>query len=121
MNAACFESYRKCDIYALALVLWEVTARAGPRPRPAVPPYHPLVGQDPGQDEMRKIVCTDAARPELPDTAQPTMAGLNQLIRECWHANPSVRLPALRIKKTLLKLALQDNSIHLDQDSDVHV
>ncbi|KAG7300616.1 hypothetical protein JYU34_014909 [Plutella xylostella] len=121
MNAECFESYRKCDIYALALVLWEVTARAGPRPRPAVPPYHPLVGQDPGQDEMRKIVCTDAARPELPDTAQPTMAGLNQLIRECWHANPSVRLPALRIKKTLLKLALQDNSIHLDQDSDVHV
>lgn len=25
-------------------------------------------------------------------------------MRECWHGNPNVRLPALRIKKTLAKL-----------------
>lgn len=25
-------------------------------------------------------------------------------MRECWHFNPNVRLPALRVKKTLAKL-----------------
>ena len=30
---------------------------------------------------------------------------LGKLMRECWHENYSVRLPALRIKKTLMKIA----------------
>lgn len=31
--------------------------------------------------------------------------GLAKLIRECWHKNANVRLPALRVKKTIQKLA----------------
>lgn len=37
-----------------------------------------------------------------------------KLMRECWHQNPTVRLPALRVKKTLLKLASGDRLINLD-------
>lgn len=33
------------------------------------------------------------------------MNGMAKLMRECWHQNPNVRLAALRIKKTLQKLA----------------
>ncbi|CAH2250470.1 jg9584 [Pararge aegeria aegeria] len=73
MNVRCFEAYRKCDVYALALVLWE------------------------------------------------TMVGMATLMRECWHQNASVRLPALRIKKTLLKLAANDNAIRLNEDNEVYV
>ncbi|XP_063629471.1 activin receptor type-1 [Cydia splendana] len=121
MNLQCFESYRKCDIYALALVLWEVCRRVSPA-REARVPFYEHAPSDPSVELMRKIVCVDGARPELPDSfTHPTMAGMARLMRECWHANASVRLPALRIKKTLLKLAANDNSIHLDEDSEVFV
>lgn len=37
-----------------------------------------------------------------------------KLMRECWHQNPQVRLPALRIKKTIAKLATADCIIDLE-------
>ncbi|XP_053618227.1 activin receptor type-1 isoform X2 [Plodia interpunctella] len=121
INLECFESFLKCDVYAFALVLWEVTRRVHPSPREYRPPFFELVQSDPSFDEMRKIVCTDGARPEPIDDDHPTMLGLARLMRECWHPTASVRLPALRIKKTLLKLAAGDNSIHLDDDNEVSV
>lgn len=39
------------------------------------------------------------------------MAGMSKLMKECWHQNPNVRLPALRIKKTISKLASADEKI----------
>ncbi|VVC93458.1 unnamed protein product, partial [Leptidea sinapis] len=111
-------SYRKCDVYALGLVLWEVAVRVSPA-RPHAPPYGLLAPADPPFDLMRKIVCTEQARPTPPDHPHPTMVGICKLMQECWHQNPSVRLPALRIKKTLLKLAAADPSIHLDIDNEV--
>lgn len=33
------------------------------------------------------------------------LSGLAQMMRECWYPNPSARLTALRIKKTLQKLS----------------
>ncbi|RVE53449.1 hypothetical protein evm_001819 [Chilo suppressalis] len=120
MNAACFESFLRCDIYAFALVLWEVCRRVRPAREYRVP-YYELAPADPSFDDMRKIVCVDAARPALTNDTQPTMAGMENLMRECWHQNSSVRLPALRIKKTLLKIAANDNSIRLSDDNEVPV
>jgi len=37
-------------------------------------------------------------------------------MRECWHANPNARLPALRVKKTLSKLMKQNATDHSPQD-----
>lgn len=37
------------------------------------------------------------------------LSGMAKLMKECWHQNPNVRLPALRVKKTLIKLAGADN------------
>lgn len=45
-----------------------------------------------------------------------TLSGMAKLMKECWHHNPNVRLPALRIKKTLVKLASSDIHVHLDLD-----
>ncbi|XP_041980030.1 activin receptor type-1 [Aricia agestis] len=118
MNLKCFESYRKCDTYALALVLWEVCRRAQPA-HEAWPPYHDLVPPDPSFDDMRKVVCEMRARPEPPLHTHPTMVGLTNLMKECWHQNADVRLPMLRIKKTLLKLAANDNSITLNDDNEI--
>ncbi|XP_039758958.1 activin receptor type-1 isoform X2 [Pararge aegeria] len=120
MNVRCFEAYRKCDVYALALVLWEVTRRVAPA-REHRAPFSELAPADPSFDDMRKIVCTDNARPAPPADPHPTMVGMATLMRECWHQNASVRLPALRIKKTLLKLAANDNAIRLNEDNEVYV
>lgn len=37
------------------------------------------------------------------------LSGLGKVMRECWHQNPNARLPALRVKKTLIKLANEQN------------
>lgn len=37
-----------------------------------------------------------------------TLTSLAKLMKECWYQNPSARLTALRIKKTLTKI---DNSL----------
>ena len=44
------------------------------------------------------------------------LSGICQLMKECWHQNPNVRLPALRLKKSLLKLAVQDPSLNFRLD-----
>lgn len=45
------------------------------------------------------------------------LSGLAKVMRECWHQNPNVRLHALRVKKTIVKLAAADSRVHLDLDS----
>ena len=44
------------------------------------------------------------------------LSGISLLMKECWHQNPNVRLPALRLKKSLLKLAIQDPSLNFRLD-----
>lgn len=44
-----------------------------------------------------------------------------KLMRECWHQNPNVRLPALRIKKTLQKLVTTTDDVKLNLDGEVYV
>lgn len=48
------------------------------------------------------------------------LSGMAKLMRECWHPNPNVRLPALRIKKTLQKLASSATDVKFS-DSEVYV
>lgn len=44
-----------------------------------------------------------------------------KLMRECWHHNPNVRLPALRIKKTLQKLAAAASDVKVGYDGEIYV
>merc|ERR1719282_1354530 len=106
-----FESFKQGDIYALGLVMWEVVYRIqiSPSISPAYqPPYWDVVGIDPSLDEMRKVVCLDQQRPELPSDWQRTRephSSLSRIMSECWYSDPSARLTALRIKKTLQKMS----------------
>jgi len=109
INESDFESFKQGDVYALGLVIWEVASRTctpfTPCP-PAQPPYWDLVGVDPSLDEMRKVVCSDQQRPELPPetlVVEP-IASLVRIMSDCWYAEPKARLPALRIKKSLTAL-----------------
>uniref|UniRef100_A0A182MFE6 receptor protein serine/threonine kinase n=1 Tax=Anopheles culicifacies TaxID=139723 RepID=A0A182MFE6_9DIPT len=119
----CFDALRKADIYAIGLIFWEVCRRTiscGIAEEYKVP-YFDYVSSDPSFEEMRKVVCVDNYRPSVQNrwTSDPFLASMSKLMRECWHMNPNVRLPALRIKKTLLKLASSDETIKITPDGDV--
>lgn len=110
INEDDFESYKMGDIYALGLVYWEVASRVqtqNPHSETYQPPYWDLVGVDPSIDEMRKVVCIDVSRPDLPaDWGERGVleSSLYRIMIECWYSEPKARLTALRLKKTLTKL-----------------
>ena len=136
-NNKTFESYKRVDIYAFSLVMWEVLRRTryndsdSDSAEDYALPYHLDVGPDPSFDEMRKVVCTDNSRPEIPlhwkegrnqvgascwgelsviafaITLLSYFQFFNLLLRvmeECWHENPAVRLSSLRMKKSIGEL-----------------
>lgn len=93
INMKHFDSFKCADIYALGLVYWEIARRcntggkptngwaplreAGSKRRPPVfpagiheeyqLPYYDLVPSDPSIEEMRRVVCDQKLRPNVPN------------------------------------------------------
>ncbi|XP_026884519.1 serine/threonine-protein kinase receptor R3 isoform X2 [Electrophorus electricus] len=108
-----FESYKQTDIWALGLVLWEITRRTivnGIVEEYRLP-FFDVVPSDPSFEEMKKVVCVDQHRPCLHNRlhSHPILSAVAKIMKECWFQSPSARLTALRVRKTLAKL---------DQDQD---
>lgn len=104
----CFDAYKRVDIWAFGLVLWEIARRTFSNGivEEYKPPFHDLVPNDPSFEDMRKVVCVEQQRPNIPNRwfSDPTLSAVAKLMKECWYQNPSARLTALRIKKTLVKI-----------------
>ena len=120
-----WESYKRNDVYAFSLVIWEVMRRTRlaslghnqsdiGQTIPMVAtaneyteyalPYHADVGHDPSFDEMKKVVCMDEKRPDIPQNwrdTHPFFGGVCKIMEESWCKKPSSRLSMLRIKKNL--------------------
>ncbi|XP_017781722.1 PREDICTED: activin receptor type-1 [Nicrophorus vespilloides] len=113
-----FDSFRRADMYALGLVFWEVARRtiSNGIAEDYKPPFYDVVPSDPSFEEMRKVVCVDQQRPNIPNrwASDHILNGLAKVMKECWHQNPNVRLPALRVKKTLLKLVNKEYIVNLE-------
>lgn len=145
----CFEALRRADIYAIGLLFWEVCRRTiscgiaeeykgelmlscelinvkinkSSRDLSHTVPYYDLVPSDPSFEEMRKVVCVENHRPSIPNrwSSDQLLSGMSRLMRECWHQNPNVRLPALRIKKSLFRLASSDETFKLSYNGEICV
>ncbi|KAG1714936.1 Activin receptor type-1 [Nymphon striatum] len=118
LDTTIFESFRRADIYAFGLVMWEISRRclSGGIAEEYKPPFYDVVGSDPGFDDMKKVVCVDQYRPVIPNRwdLDPVLTAMAKLMKECWHQNESVRLTSLRIKKSLLKICDADDRVNLD-------
>ncbi|VDM16649.1 unnamed protein product [Hydatigera taeniaeformis] len=101
-----FEELKAADVYAFGLVLWEIFRRCVSENGEVYPPCVPYwnkVSADPSFAEMRRVVYVEGERPPISERWQNSrvLARCASLMQECWHAKPDVRLPILRIKKTL--------------------
>ncbi|KAI0222788.1 Activin receptor type-1 [Lamellibrachia satsuma] len=108
LNPECFDSFRRADIYAFGLVMWEITRRTVccGMVEEYQPPFWGIVPSDPSFEDMRKLVCVEQQRPVIPNrwTTDTILHQMCRLMRESWAKNPAARLTILRIKKTLAKV-----------------
>ncbi|KTG47628.1 hypothetical protein cypCar_00034434 [Cyprinus carpio] len=113
INMHHFDSFKCADIYALGLVYWEIARRcsAGGIHEEYQLPYYDLVPSDPSIEEMRKVVCDQRLRPNIPNWWQSyeALRVMGKIMRECWYTNGAARLTALRIKKTLSQLSVDED------------
>ncbi|OAD52532.1 TGF-beta receptor type-1 [Eufriesea mexicana] len=72
INMNHFDSFKRADVYALGLILWEIARRCnvGGIHDEYQLPFYDLVPSDPTIEEMRKVVCTDRQRPSIPNRWQ---------------------------------------------------
>ncbi|XP_033727883.1 TGF-beta receptor type-1-like [Pecten maximus] len=113
INMTHFESFKRADVYAFGLVLWEITRRCslGGIVEEYQLPFYDLVPSDPSLEEMRKVVCDDKHRPAIPNRwhSHESLRVMARLMKECWYHNAAARLTTLRIKKTLASIANQED------------
>ncbi|KAM6948505.1 TGF-beta receptor type-1-like [Aplochiton taeniatus] len=112
INMKHFESFKRADIYAMGLVFWEIARRCsvGGIHEEYQLPYYDLVQSDPSVEEMRRVVCEQKLRANIPNhwTSCEVLRVMAKIMRECWYANGAARLTALRIKKSLSQLSQQE-------------
>ncbi|KZC09260.1 TGF-beta receptor type-1 [Dufourea novaeangliae] len=120
INMNHFDSFKRADVYALGLILWEIARRCnvGGIHDEYQLPFYDLVPSDPTIEEMRKVVCTDRQRPSIPNRWQSIEAlqVMSKVMKECWYHNAAARLTALRIKKSLGNYgAMEDLNFGIDR------
>ncbi|KAG7259521.1 hypothetical protein CRUP_020538 [Coryphaenoides rupestris] len=65
----CFDAYKRVDIWAFGLVLWEIARRTYSNGivEEYRPPFYDQVPSDPSFEDMRKVVCVEQQRPFIPN------------------------------------------------------
>ena len=110
-----FDAYQRADMYAFGLVLWEMMRRLevqGSVDDYQEPYFEYVSSPSPSVTEMRNVVSRQGRRPTISRnmTACQYSKVVVQTMCECWTASPAARLTALRVKKTLMKYVVVNDS-----------
>ena len=115
-NHDSFTSYLQMDIYAFALVIWEICRRAdapgeGIHALPYEIPYQEFVPREPMPADMFQCVCVEGRRPSIRQEwrASKTLAELVRIMSESWSGSPNSRLTALNIRCALDRICSEQN------------
>uniref|UniRef100_A0A663EQG9 receptor protein serine/threonine kinase n=1 Tax=Aquila chrysaetos chrysaetos TaxID=223781 RepID=A0A663EQG9_AQUCH len=103
---------RQADVYALALLLWEILSRCqalSPAPVPAFRlAYEAELGASPTGAQLRRLAVEERRRPLIPPAwhrAPQPVGALPELLEDCWDPDPEARLSAERALQRLQRLA----------------
>ncbi|XP_037090850.1 bone morphogenetic protein receptor type-2-like [Pollicipes pollicipes] len=110
----CETSLKQVDMYAMALVLWEMATRCADLYQGLdVPqyrlPFEAEIGSHPSFDQMQVLVARNRARPLFPDVWKETNPALRQLretIEDSWDQDGEARLTALCMLERITELPL---------------
>uniref|UniRef100_G3TK14 Anti-Muellerian hormone type-2 receptor n=1 Tax=Loxodonta africana TaxID=9785 RepID=G3TK14_LOXAF len=104
---------RRADVYSLALLLWEILSRCPDLQPDSRPPsfqlaYEAELGSTPTTCELWALAVEERRRPYIPSTwhcfaMEP--GGLQELLEDCWDADPEARLTAECVQQRLAALA----------------
>ncbi|CAL1263730.1 unnamed protein product [Larinioides sclopetarius] len=108
----CESSLKQTDVYALGLVMWEVSSRCTDLYQglevPAYRlPYEAEVGTEPTMEQMQTLVVKHKSRPLFPDiwkTSNPAVRSLKETIEDCWDQDAEARLTTLCVEERILEL-----------------
>ncbi|XP_064611286.1 bone morphogenetic protein receptor type-2-like [Liolophura sinensis] len=110
----CEASLKQVDIYALGLVLWEVSSRCTdlyqglPVPEHMIP-YQAEAGPHPSFEDIQMIVYHNKTRPKFPDVwkdSNQAIRALKETIEDCWDSDAEARLTALCVEERLAEIAV---------------
>ncbi|XP_074785521.1 anti-Muellerian hormone type-2 receptor [Athene noctua] len=103
----------QADVYALALLLWEILSRCQAlSPGAPVPAfqlaYEAELGASPTGAQLRRLAVEERRRPLIPPAwhrAPQSGGALPELLEDCWDPDPEARLSAERALQRLQRLA----------------
>ncbi|XP_019410421.1 PREDICTED: anti-Muellerian hormone type-2 receptor isoform X1 [Crocodylus porosus] len=106
---------KQADIYAFALVLWEILTRCPALfPGCSVPEfrlaYEAELGSSPSPMALRRLVVEQQRRPAIPQAWMGTRGVpgcLQELLEDCWDPDPEARLTAKCAHQRLQRLGLE--------------
>ncbi|KAM9514456.1 anti-Muellerian hormone type-2 receptor isoform 2-T2 [Guaruba guarouba] len=106
----------QADVYALALLLWEILSRCQAlSPGAPVPAfrlaYEAELGSSPTGAQLRRLAADERRRPLIPPAwhrAPQPGGALPELLEDCWDPDPEARLSAERALQRLQRLAQGD-------------
>ncbi|XP_045485152.1 activin receptor type-2A [Pieris rapae] len=117
------DAFLRIDMYACALVLWEIVSRceaAGIDPTAQYRlPLEEEVGSHPGLEEMQETVVQRKMRPQIPPQWRdhPGLAVLCDTMEECWDHDAEARLSASCVLERIVAQRPTTNQPSLTPDT----
>ncbi|XP_077993317.1 uncharacterized protein LOC144447274 [Glandiceps talaboti] len=114
VNLNDIESFKQCDMYALALVLWEMLSRCSILADVGdyQLPFSNRVRNNPTIELMKGVLLRDKYRPDIPPswTEHKGMRVLVDTMVDCWDDDPEARLTASCVESRICNLSRLDDA-----------